>query len=113
MTRLVKLDWNGNVLAQRAVQSHTGDITWHDGELYTAVAVYPECKEGRIQVFDKDLKILGTAFAQCNQGFDILPPSMRGSGLRFVRAKTKAVKFGVSCSFDFIDLDKEKTCQVK
>ena len=212
MTRLVKVDWKGNVLAQRAVQSHTGDIAWHDGELYTAVAVYPERKEGRIQVFDKDLnllretvvdrtidgiayadgvlyvgmgakahpskkphrvniigrfdaktlreitpraefdygyetkygcqnivfdgvrfiasfyavkgspevaffdkdlKILGTAFAKCNQGFDILPPSMRGSGLRFVRAKTKAGKNGVSCSFDFIDLDKEKTCQVK
>ena len=54
MTRLVKVDWKGNVLAQRAVQSHTGDIAWHDGELYTAVAVYPERKEGRIQVFDKD-----------------------------------------------------------
>jgi len=212
MTRLLKLDWKGKVLATRAVQSHTGDIAWHDGELYTAVAVYPERKEGRIQVFDKDLnllreatvdrtidgiayadgvlyvgmgakehpsknphrvniigrfdaktlkevapraefdyghetrygvqnianvdgvlyasfyavkgspevaffdkdlKILGTAFAKCNQGFDILPPSMRGSGLRFVRAKTKAGKNGVSCSFDFIDLDKEKACQVK
>ena len=58
MSRLVKVDWKGNVLATRSVQSHTGDITWHDGELYTAVAVYPECKEGRIQVFDKDFKLL-------------------------------------------------------
>ena len=39
MTRLVKLDWKGSVLATRAVTSHTGDIAWHDGELYTAVAV--------------------------------------------------------------------------
>ena len=212
MTRLVKLDWKGNVLAQCAVQSHTGDITWHDGELYTAVAVYPERKEGRIQVFDKDLKllretvidrtidgiayadgtlyvgmgakeqpssnphrvniigrfdaktlkeiapraefdyghdtrygfqdiafdgerliasfyavkgspdvvffdkglnILGTAFAKCNQGFDILPPPLRGDGRRFVQAKTKTGESGVTCSFDFIDLGKEKACQAK
>ena len=212
MSRLVKVDWKGNVLATRSVQAHTGDIAWQDGELYTAVAVFPDCKEGRIQVFDKDLKllretvldrtidgiayadgvlyvgmgakeqpsskphrvnilgrfdaktlkeiapraefdyghktfygfqdisfdgerliasfyvakgspdavffdkdlnILGTAFANCNQGFDILPPSMRWTGSRFVRAKTKTVESGVSCSFDFIDLDKEKTCQVK
>lgn len=58
MTRLVKLDWTGKVLATRKVMSHTGDITWHDGELYTAVAVYPARKEGRIQVFDKDLNLL-------------------------------------------------------
>ena len=58
MTRLVKLDWQGHVLASRQVQSHTGDIAWHDGELYTAVAVYPEKKEGRIQVFDKDLNLV-------------------------------------------------------
>ena len=58
MTRLVKLDWTGKVLASRSVQSHTGDISWHDGELYTAVSVYPERKEGRIQVFDKDLNLV-------------------------------------------------------
>ena len=106
MTRLVKVDWKGNVLAQRAVQSHTGDIAWHDGELYTAVAVFPDCKEGRIQVFDKDLNILGTASANCNQGFDILPAPMRGDGRMFVRAKTKTGESGVSCSFDLIDIGK-------
>ena len=58
MTRLVKLDWKGKVLATRPVQSHTGDIAWHDGELYTVVAVYPARKEGRIRVFDKDLNLL-------------------------------------------------------
>ena len=204
MTRLVKLDWKGDVLVQRAVQSHTGDIAWHDGELYAAVAVYPERKEGRIQVFDKDLnlvretvidrtidgiayadgvlyvgmgakdqpsknphrvniigrfdaktlkeiapraefdygyetkygfqnivfdgerfvasfysvkgspdvaffdrnlKVLGTASAKCSQGFDILPPSMRSEGARFVRATTKSTKSppSVSCAFDFFD----------
>ena len=204
MTQLVKLDWSGNVLAKRKVVSHTGDISWHDGELYTAVAVYPECKEGRIQIFDKDLnllrekvldrtidgiayadgvlyvgmgakeqpsknphrvnilgrfdaktlkeiapraefdyghetvygfqdivfdgdkfaasfyavkgapcvaffdkglKIVGTAPEQCNQGFDILPASMRGEGWRFVRATTKHTKSpqSVSCAFDFFD----------
>ena len=61
MTRLVKLDWQGHVLASRQVQSHTGDITWHDGELYTAVSVYPARKEGRIQVFDRDLNLVREA----------------------------------------------------
>lgn len=61
MTRLLKLDWEGNVLATRAVTSHTGDIAWHGGELYTSVAVYPERKKGRIQVFDKDLNLLREA----------------------------------------------------
>lgn len=58
MTRLVKLDWKGKVLAMRPVQSHTGDIVWHDGELYTVVAVYPARKEGRIQVFDQELNLV-------------------------------------------------------
>ena len=61
MTRLVKFDWNGKVLATRAALSHTGDIAWHDGELYAAVAVYPESREGRIQVYDKDLNLLREA----------------------------------------------------
>ena len=205
MTRLVKLDWKGNVLATRAVTSHTGDIAWHGGELYTAVAVYPECREGRIQVFDKDLnllretvidrtidgiayadgtlyvgmgskeqpsakqhrvnilgrfdaktlkevapraefdygyetnfgfqnivfdgerfiasfyavkgspnvaffdkglKILGTAMGKCNQGFDILPPSMRQEGRLFIKSKTKISKKpqAVSCRMDIFDL---------
>ena len=205
MTRLVKLDWKGNVLATRAVTSHTGDIAWHDGELYTAVAVYPKCREGRIQVFDKDLKllretvidrtidgiayadgtlyvgmgsktqpsksrhrvnilgrfdaktlkevapraefdyghetnfgfqnivfdgkrfiasfyavkgspdvaffdkdlkVLGTATGKCNQGFDILPPSMRQEGRLFLRSKTMISKKpqAVSCRMDIFNL---------
>ena len=32
MTRLVKFDWKGHVLASRQVQSPTGDIAWHSGE---------------------------------------------------------------------------------
>ena len=56
MTQLTKLDWNGKVLAKRKVVSHTGDIAWWNGELYAAVAVYPDCKQGKIEVFDKDLR---------------------------------------------------------
>lgn len=205
MTRLVKLDWKGNVLATRAVTSHTGDIAWHDGELYTALAVYPQCKEGRIQVFDrnlnllretvidrtidgiayadgtlyvgmgsktkpsknrhrvnilgrfdaktlkeiapraefdygfntkygfqnivfdgerfiasfyavkgapdvaffnKELKVLGTTTGKCNQGFDILPPSMRQEGRLFIRSKTKISKKpqAVSCRMNIFNL---------
>ena len=58
MTRLVKFDWKGKVLAARPVQSHTGDIVWYGGELYTSVAVYPERRDGRIQVFDKNLNLV-------------------------------------------------------
>ena len=206
MTRLVKLDWKGKVLASRPAQSHTGDIVWHGGELYASVAVYPERKEGCIQVFDKDLnllretaidrtidgiayadgvlyvgmgakeqpsskphrvnilgrfdaktlkevaprvgfdyghktkygfqnivfdgglfmasfytpvdgtpnvaffdknlRVLGTATEKCNQGFDILPPTMRKEGRRFIRATSKVEKSpaSVSCAFDFIDI---------
>ena len=208
MTRLAKLDWKGNVLASRTVQSHTGDISWHDGELYASVAVYPERREGRIQVFDKDLnllretsidrtidgiayadgvlyvgmgakdqpssnphrvniigrfdaktlkeiepradfdygydtkygfqnivfdgqrlvasfyavgespavaffgkdlKVLGTASCKCSQGFDILPPSMRSEGRRYVVATTVTAKAppSVLCNMDFIDIKPE------
>jgi hypothetical protein len=58
MTQITKLDWKGNVLAKIKALSHTGDIAWHDGELYAAVAVYPDRKEGRIQVYDKDLNLV-------------------------------------------------------
>lgn len=57
-TRIVKVDWNGNVLKTLEVQNHTGDITYHDGKLYTAVAVFPAKKEGWIQVFDEELNLL-------------------------------------------------------
>ena len=57
-------------------------------------------------IVDKDLKVLGTAAVRCNQGFDVLPPAMRGAGGRFVRAKTTISKApaSVSCAFDVIDL---------
>lgn len=60
MTQLVKLDWTGRPLKKLSVISHTGDIAWHGGELYTAVAVYggPNKGKGMIQVFDKDLNLL-------------------------------------------------------
>lgn len=206
MTRLVKLDWTGKVLAMRDTPNHTGDIVFHDGYIYTALAVLPGNKEGRIQVydrdlnfvrekvidraidgiacadgvlyvgmgakeqpsanphrvnvlgrfdaktleeiapraefdyghktrygfqdivydgrnilaafyavdgapcvaaFDKDLKIKGTSSTVCSQGFDILPPSMRENGRRFVRATTSVGKdpASISCTFDFIELE--------
>ena len=58
MTQLTKFDWSGKVLATNRVVSHTGDVAWWNGELYTAVAVYPSRKEGKIQVFDKDLRLV-------------------------------------------------------
>lgn len=61
MTQLTKLGWDGKALATKRVTSHTGDVTWWNGELYTAVAVYPDRKEGRIEVFDRDLKMVRSA----------------------------------------------------
>jgi len=61
MTQLLKLDRDGKVLATKKVTRHTGDVTWWKGELYTAVAVYPDRKEGRIEVFDKDLNLVRSA----------------------------------------------------
>jgi hypothetical protein len=209
MTRLVKLDWTGKVLAKRDVPNHTGDIVFHDGHIYTALAVLPGNTEGRIQVYDKDLNfvrqntidraidgitfadgvlyvgmgakdqpsaephrvnilgrfdaktleeiapraefdyghntrygfqnivfdgsnilaafyavdeapcvvafdknlnIKGTSSVACSQGFDILPPSMRENGRRFVRATTEVgvSPASVSCAVDFIELEMGK-----
>ena len=54
-TRIAKLDWQGRVLKTRAVPRHTGDLCWHDGLLYTALA-----KDGKgfIQVYDSDLNLV-------------------------------------------------------
>ena len=61
MTQIVKVDWSGRLLAKCRALSHTGDIVWHDGELYAAVAVYPERREGRIRVYDENLNLLREA----------------------------------------------------
>jgi len=58
MTQLTKLDKSGKAVGTRKVINHTGDVTWWNGELYTAVAVQPNNKEGRIEVFDKDLNLV-------------------------------------------------------
>jgi hypothetical protein len=54
----VKLDWTGKVLAMRDTPNHTGDIVFHDDNIYTALAVLPGNKEGRIQVYDRDLNFV-------------------------------------------------------
>lgn len=60
MTRICKFDWKGKLLNKLDVISHTGDICWHGGCLYTSVAVYggPNKGKGMIQVFDKELRLL-------------------------------------------------------
>ena len=59
MTRICKFDWNGKFLRKLDAISHTGDVCWHDGCLYTSVSVYggPNKGKGMIQVFDKDLNL--------------------------------------------------------
>jgi len=60
MTMLLKFDWAGKLIRKVRVITHTGDITYHNGEIYTAVAVYegPNTGKGMIRVFDRDLNLI-------------------------------------------------------
>ena len=59
MKCLYKFDWSGKLLKKKSVVSHTGDICFWQGEIYTAVAVYggPNKGKGMIQVFDQELNL--------------------------------------------------------
>jgi len=63
MTRLYKIDKTGACVKSVPVVSHTGDICYRDGRIYTAVAVYggPEKGKGKVQVFDTDLNLVREA----------------------------------------------------
>jgi len=60
MTLLLKVDWTGKLIKKVPVLKHTGDISYHNGEIYTAVAVYegPNTGKGMIRVFDRDLNLV-------------------------------------------------------
>ena len=60
MKCLYKFDWSGKLLKKKPVISHTGDICFWNGEIYTAVSVYggPNKGKGMIQVFDQDLNLV-------------------------------------------------------
>lgn len=60
MTRLFKIDKQGACVKSVPVLSHTGDLCFKDGLLYTSVAVYdgPEKGKGKVQVFDADLNFI-------------------------------------------------------
>jgi len=63
MTRLYKIDKTGACVKSVPVVSHTGDLCYRDGHVYTAVAVYggPEKGKGKVQVFDADLNLVREA----------------------------------------------------
>ena len=60
MKCLYKFDWSGKLLKKKEVISHTGDICFWQGEIYTAVSVYggPNRGKGMIQVFDQELNLV-------------------------------------------------------
>ena len=60
MKCLYKFDWSGKLLKKKTVISHTGDICFWNGEIYTSVSVYggPNKGKGMIQVFDQDLNMV-------------------------------------------------------
>ena len=61
MKCLYKFDWSGKLLKKKLVISHTGDICFWQGEIYTSVSVREgpnKGKGGMIQVFDQDLNLV-------------------------------------------------------
>lgn len=60
MTRLFKIGLDGKCLKSRSVISHTGDLCFYKGCVYTSVAVYGGERKGQglIQVYDSELKLL-------------------------------------------------------
>ena len=60
MKCLYKFDWSGKLLKKQSVISHTGDICFWKGEIYTSVSVYegPNKGKGMIQVFDQELNMV-------------------------------------------------------
>ena len=55
-----KFDRNGKVLKHVPAVSHTGDICYYKGKLYTAIAYYDKARKGKgaIQEYDTDLNEL-------------------------------------------------------
>jgi len=75
MKCLYKFDWSGKLLKKKPVISHTGDICFWNGEIYTAVSVYggPNKGKGMIQVFDQDLNLVReTLLDRSTDGITIL-----------------------------------------
>lgn len=60
MNGLYKFDWSGKLLKRLPVISHTGDLCFYKGEVYTSVSVYHNARKckGLIQVFDSDLNFV-------------------------------------------------------
>ena len=75
MKCLYKFDWSGKLLKKKSVISHTGDICFWQGEIYTAVAVYGGTNRGKgmIQVFDQELNLVReTLLDRSTDGITIL-----------------------------------------
>ncbi len=62
MKGIFKLDRNGKVLAHATTVSHTGDICFYNGKIYSAVAYYDKARKGKgaIKEYSADLKELRT-----------------------------------------------------
>ena len=60
MTRLFKVGLDGMCIKTLPVISHTGDLCFYNGHVYTSVSVYDGERKGQglIQVYDADLNLL-------------------------------------------------------
>ena len=61
MQGIFKLDRNGKLKKHVNTPSHTGDIAYSDGKVYSAVAYYDKARGGRgcIRVYDEELNEVG------------------------------------------------------
>ena len=67
---LYKFDWYGHLLMHVSADKHQGDICFWNGKLYTAVSIPKNVpKRGRIDVWDENLKKIGTTeFVRSSDG---------------------------------------------
>lgn len=55
---IYKFDWNGELLRFVSADKHTGDLCYHQGLIYAAVALGEGTERGRIDVYDSDLRLV-------------------------------------------------------
>ena len=76
LTYIIKLDWHGQHLKHVRTPNHTGDLAFHDGTLYAAIALRKPDADGNsglIQAYDADLNLLSqTVYPKGTDGITVL-----------------------------------------
>lgn len=71
-TSICKVDWSGKLIKKISAINHTGDICWHNKQLYTGIVIRggPNRGKGMIQVFDEELNLQRETLIELDQGID-------------------------------------------